>query len=319
MVKVPLDRQIVVLYSCLAYKDSQQQPIPRECIRMLKRLLVEMAHPSQTKLNLFTQNQLMYLVHSVPEIKEEMEDLDWASILLDEDQQVEVSVYVDKKVDNTVSAPPPAVQAEKSLGMFMRPVDLIGELLFASTSSHKELLSLFSEFTTIREEDIFDIVVLMSNHIQAPEDTYSRLTHMTYSSVKLSDWTKFIQEMQETSPPKNKMLIWNVDILIKVVHELLPNTKWVNILKKIDNNNSTRLRDTKALQYFLKFFQRCKKSQPFTFPRELLFEEWTYRRSQVHFLSLVTQLSSLELVGFTEVPKQMVSLEFNPSLKIDQL
>jgi hypothetical protein len=47
----------------------------------------------------------------------------------------------------------------------MRPVDLIGELLYASTSSHKELISLFSEFTTIREEDIYDIVVMMSNHI----------------------------------------------------------------------------------------------------------------------------------------------------------
>lgn len=48
-------------------------------------------------------------------------------------------------------------------------------------------------------------------------------------------------------------MIWNVDILIKVVHELFPNTKWVNILKKIDNNN-IQLKDIKALNYFLKFF-----------------------------------------------------------------
>ena len=68
----------------------------------------------------------------------------------------------DKKLENE--------ELDKDLGYYIRPAELIGELLYSSTINHKELVNILSEFTSVSEEDIYEIIVVMSNNIHSNED-----------------------------------------------------------------------------------------------------------------------------------------------------
>jgi hypothetical protein len=64
----------------------------------------------------------------------------------------------------------------------------------------------------------------------------------------------------------------------------------------------------------MRFFQRCKKAQNYTFPVGILYERWQHPRSQTHFLQYLFQ-NPAELFAWPDIPKRPVNLDTNPTLK----
>ena len=79
LIRVPIDKQVIIIYSCLVYLQYSDTTInSRELFKLLKKILMEIqSNNLNFKLSDFNLNQLLYLLRQNEQIEHEFSDIDF--------------------------------------------------------------------------------------------------------------------------------------------------------------------------------------------------------------------------------------------------
>ena len=80
----------------------------------------------------------------------------------------------------------PETTLPKHLSHYLKPWELLEELLQNSFNSSTAFFEVFNEFPALTEDDIFECVVMMSNTYPILEDATQRMIMNVYSNTKSS-------------------------------------------------------------------------------------------------------------------------------------
>ena len=85
------------------------------------------------------------------------------------------------------------------------------------------------------------------------------------------------------------------------------------------STNKNQINNQKSFIWFLKFFQRCRKIVTFSYPNSIIFEKWKNYDSQINFIQNLLNTEQPDLISFSDLPKSLVSLDPNQSVKLTTL
>ena len=81
---------------------------------------------------------------------------------------------------------------QKQLSHYVKPWELLEELLQNSFNSSTAFFEVFNEFPALTEDDIFECVLMMSNTYPILEDSTQRMIASIFSNTKSSIYKNFI-------------------------------------------------------------------------------------------------------------------------------
>lgn len=191
--------------------------------------------------------------------------------------------------------------------------DIIRELGPGCTYTVQSIGAVLQDYQ-IDDDSIFQVLLMMSNSAGELEDPFYKNANLAYNGMRTKVW----QDKDEVYDKKGIILTWNIDNFLKACLERNPNIKWGQVVKKLDRSD-LHFKDSDALIYLFKAFQKMKRFNTFNFPPSILFERWKNSNSQAKFLISLIESGQPESVFFHESPKKTVSLDLYPNLKISSL
>ena len=170
----------------------------------------------------------------------------------------------------------------------------------------------FSEFSTINEEDVLEALLMMCNNANEIENQNTRTINNVYQAIK----TKTRPQINEDA--NDKKITWNFENFIKACIEKYSNIKWHLVILNLDRPELS-FKDPQDLLMFLRIFKKLPKNQQFQFPPSLIFEKWNNTSSQAHFMINLIQAGQPDIVNFNELQKRTLSFEKLTTIKISSL
>ena len=85
----------------------------------------------------------------------------------------------------------PDTSPPKQISHYLKPWELLEELLQNSFNSSTAFFEVFNEFPMMNEDDIFECVMMMSNTYPILEDSTQRMLMTLYSNTKTSNLLNF--------------------------------------------------------------------------------------------------------------------------------
>lgn len=86
----------------------------------------------------------------------------------------------------------------------------------------QNLQSLFSEFKDVKEEDILDMMIFISNQSQFQEDTTQRLTNIVFNTLKKNNEDEWNRLTNEPATDKVAQIQWNPEVFINLWSQQYP-------------------------------------------------------------------------------------------------
>lgn len=79
LIRVPIDKQVIIIYSCLVYLQYSETSInSRELFKLIKKILLEIqSNNLNFKLSDFNLNQLLYLLKQNEQVEDEFSEIDF--------------------------------------------------------------------------------------------------------------------------------------------------------------------------------------------------------------------------------------------------
>ncbi len=187
----------------------------------------------------------------------------------------------------------------------------LGPTCSLTASSLKQV---FSDFSTIDEEDILEALLMMCNNANEIEDQNIRTVNNIYQAIKTKSRTVLIEDSND----KQSHITWNFDNFVKACIEKRNNIKWQQVILYLDRQ-SLHFKDPQDLLIFFRVFKKLPRNQHFQFPHSILFDKWKNSASQAHFLINLIQAGQPDVVSLNDLPKKNFSLENISNAKIASL
>ena len=181
------------------------------------------------------------------------------------------------------------------------------------THSAEYVERLLVDFPALKEDDILETLLLMSNNTNSLEDRDSRAINYTYHAIKTHDWSTLLSD----NNTKEGAATWKINSFLEVCNKKYK-IDWSNIISALDRPN-LHFKDNQAFSFLFKSFQRFKKVPGFRFPTSIILGRWRNLSSQVEFVKNLIRSNEPETVFFTDVPKRTVSSKNYPAQKIQAL
>eukprot|EP00825_Cyclidium_porcatum_P009846 TRINITY_DN15034_c0_g1_i6.p1 TRINITY_DN15034_c0_g1~~TRINITY_DN15034_c0_g1_i6.p1 ORF type:complete len:335 (+),score=57.81 TRINITY_DN15034_c0_g1_i6:126-1130(+) len=203
---------------------------------------------------------------------------------------------------------------------YLKPVDLLQDLSPSFQQSVGNLQGLFSEYRDIKEEEILEIMIFISNQTQTQEDQTQKLTNQVFNTVKKNTEDEWNKLTNEPSSDKVSTVMWNQDIFINFWNQQYPQLNWQNVMKALDKPNFN-IKDEKSFINLFKFFQKMKQKRSFEYYQPLFLKPWKNAHSQIQFLFHLFKIGQIDYLCWNDCfpTKKIVNLEFNQNYKYNQL
>ncbi|GAY41902.1 hypothetical protein CUMW_062890 [Citrus unshiu] len=190
------------------------------------------------------------------------------------------------------------MEKEMSMG------DVMNELGYgcsADASQCKEILSLFTPLTEITLSRILGAIARTHAGLEDNQNTFSTFT-LALGCSTMSDL-----------PPLSS---WNVDVLVKAIKQLAPNTNWIRVVENLDYEGFY-IPTEEAFSFFMSVYKyACQSKLQEPFPLHAVCGSvWKNTEGQLSFLRYAVA-SPPEVFTFAHSARQLPYVDAVPGLKL---